>query len=429
MKTFPRWLPFAVILAFWPVWRWYVLRMSDGSDEPWGIAALGLASWFLWKTRGEIRLTPGGVMAAGSLALVYVLGFSLFPSLIRALIALLVIAFLTGTLRKHPAIWGLFVLSLPIVASLQFYLGYPLRIITAIMANGALNLVGVDVTRQSTELIWQGQTIGVDAPCSGIQMLWVGLFLTMALCAAYRLNWARTLACGSVGFLLIVLGNGLRATLLFVKESGMLELPEWTHAGIGMVIFAGLVFGLMALTRKVAEGMAEEGLSGGPISLNRWRSSFTGGVLFLSAVSPFFQDFSIAQHANASFPGWPDTWEGHYLEPMPLTEQEAAFAEKFPGKIAVFAAGPNKIILRWITQPTRKLHSSADCLRAAGWEITTERPGKFLAQSGSRQFLVEEEITVGAQRWKEVSAWFWAATFRKTEGPWWATTAIQPLSH
>ena len=27
-------------VAFWPVWRWYGERITDGSDEPWGIVAL-----------------------------------------------------------------------------------------------------------------------------------------------------------------------------------------------------------------------------------------------------------------------------------------------------------------------------------------------------------------------------------------------------
>ena len=27
-------------LAFWPVWQWYLRRMVDGSDEPFGVLAL-----------------------------------------------------------------------------------------------------------------------------------------------------------------------------------------------------------------------------------------------------------------------------------------------------------------------------------------------------------------------------------------------------
>ena len=37
--------PLAVLVgltaATWPVWRWYVLRLGDGSDEQWGVLALG----------------------------------------------------------------------------------------------------------------------------------------------------------------------------------------------------------------------------------------------------------------------------------------------------------------------------------------------------------------------------------------------------
>lgn len=36
----PGWLIVAQLAAFWPVWCWYVSRMTDGSDEPLGILAL-----------------------------------------------------------------------------------------------------------------------------------------------------------------------------------------------------------------------------------------------------------------------------------------------------------------------------------------------------------------------------------------------------
>ena len=38
----------AMVAAPWPVWRWYVARLSDGSDEPFGLVAL-LAEWFITK--------------------------------------------------------------------------------------------------------------------------------------------------------------------------------------------------------------------------------------------------------------------------------------------------------------------------------------------------------------------------------------------
>src|SRR5262245_27679217 len=39
-------------MAFWPVWRWYVHRLNDQSDEAWGIVALVTAVAFaFWHKR------------------------------------------------------------------------------------------------------------------------------------------------------------------------------------------------------------------------------------------------------------------------------------------------------------------------------------------------------------------------------------------
>ncbi|MEM1293983.1 MAG: archaeosortase/exosortase family protein [Verrucomicrobiota bacterium] len=419
-----RLLPLFVFLAFWPVWRWYVLRMTDGSDEPWGLVALVIGGTFLWRVRIELRLTTAGIIAASILLLIYAVSFASMPALIRAILALLIIATLGGTLLRHLPIWGLFALSLPIIASLQFYLGYPLRIITAASSQWTLNLFGFGIERKATQLLWEGQTIGVDAPCSGIQMLWVGMLLTLSLCAAKQLSWKPTLLCSVAGFLMIVLGNAIRATLLFIKESGMVRLPDWSHTGIGLVVFALLVWSLIKLVERMP---ASNSLQSSTPAFVAPRWGHLVPIAFLGiGLLPFLSSTSVSETSSGDFPGWPRMWNEHYLEPLPLTEQEAAFAKQFPGQIAVFSAGPNKIIYRWVSRPTRKLHSSADCLRAAGWSIHSEKPGSFLAQSNELRFSVEETISNSQQSWKEVSAWFWAATLRKTSGPWWAVTVIQP---
>ncbi len=135
--------------------------------------------------------------------------------------------------------------------------------------------------------------------------------------------------------------------------------------------------------------------------------------------------------SQAAFPGWPEKWGGDFLEPVPLSAAEKAFARDFPGQIGVFSAGGDRLVMRWVTRPTRKLHSSADCLRAAGYEVEKERAGRFFAFSpgGAGGWYVEEEIRPenGEKAWKEVSDWFWQASLGKTQGPWWAVTRIRPM--
>jgi len=37
----PAWLLALQAAALWPIWLWYAKRTADGSDEPWGLLALG----------------------------------------------------------------------------------------------------------------------------------------------------------------------------------------------------------------------------------------------------------------------------------------------------------------------------------------------------------------------------------------------------
>jgi len=50
----------ALALAGWPVARWYVARVSDGSDEPWGLAALAVAMVFAPRTGWWYNPNEGG---------------------------------------------------------------------------------------------------------------------------------------------------------------------------------------------------------------------------------------------------------------------------------------------------------------------------------------------------------------------------------
>jgi hypothetical protein len=150
-------------LAVWPVWRWYALRTIDGSDEPCGVLALATLAGVWWRDRSRQRLEPAQFIAPAVLLAIYALTFHALTPLPRAMIA--VAAF--GSLlrgRSVVAQCGLLGLSLPVIATVQFYLGYPLRLVAA--EGSALMLRALDfaVTREGSSLHWRGETIMVDAP-------------------------------------------------------------------------------------------------------------------------------------------------------------------------------------------------------------------------------------------------------------------------
>ncbi len=142
--------------------------------------------------------------------------------------------------RTHPPVtlWGLVALALPVVPSLQFTLGYPMRIVSAALAVGLLQMHGIGVTRQGTFLLWRGEMVQFDAPCSGVNMLWAGLLLTLAGCVLFRPGPVKDALGVVLSLLLTLAANVLRAASLFYLETGFVaHSPAWWHEGVGVAAF------------------------------------------------------------------------------------------------------------------------------------------------------------------------------------------------
>ena len=234
------------LLAFWNVWEWYALRLTSGGEEEWwGLLAIAAGIYFLFRDR---RISPAtNLMIPAGLILTYAATFHFLPPIIRAGIAVIALAVTLNILLRgkslNPANIGLFLLSLPVIPSLQFYMGYPLRVIVGAFTAPLLQLSGLAVQREGTCLVWNSATISIDAPCSGIKMLWAGYFLAFVLAEFFRLNFMRTLMLTLATLPILILGNIFRATALFYLEARIITLPEYlnpdnVHAYIGIVAFA-----------------------------------------------------------------------------------------------------------------------------------------------------------------------------------------------
>jgi len=248
------------LLAFWPVWRWYVHRLNDQSDEAWGIVALVTALMFIfWHKRenGSAFSAPLRLMLPATLLLCYSLSYHFLSPLPRAAIAVTAIAATISAMRfgrrLHPGVWGLLLLALPVVASLQFYLGFPMRAVVARLTAPMLQINGFAVTAVGASLNWNGDPILIDAPCSGVKMLWTGFYLTCALACYFKLDAGRTALACVAALAAIVIGNTFRAAALFYVESGAadLPLPDWTHEGVGVVVFAATAIAIAWMTMKI----------------------------------------------------------------------------------------------------------------------------------------------------------------------------------
>jgi hypothetical protein len=132
-------------------------------------------------------------------------------------------------------------------------------------------------------------------------------------------------------------------------------------------------------------------------------------------------------------PHWPSHFQGQMLTELPLSAREAVFLAGFPGAVARFTDGEHDIVMRWVTQPTRRLHPAEDCYRGLGYSIGASRI--VTDNSGTRwrcfdarrkqdgREVCEQLQDMEGRRWTDVSAWYWAALLERSPGPWLVTTA------
>jgi exosortase/archaeosortase family protein len=240
----PVWLLGLQIAALWPHWIWMGRRTADGSDEPWGLIALLTIVVLVIADRKRIaaRLPGIALIVAGGLSVLAALSMPHVPPIVAGATAILaLVALLSGMLpqeRPRAALCCMALLALPLVASLNFYLGYPLRWLCSYGVAAIVSAGGWHVTPEGAALLWNGKTILVDAPCAGIAMLWVGMYAAALMSYLYRASTLRTAFNLALAAVIMVIGNIVRNAALFFKEAGIVNLPDWTHEGIGLAVFS-----------------------------------------------------------------------------------------------------------------------------------------------------------------------------------------------
>lgn len=456
------WLLGLLLAALWPHGIWMARRLTDGSDEPWGLLALATVLALVVRARGEL-VTPAraALVASGALAVLAALATFVVPPIFAAGAAMLSLAaFITSALPRRPAapMAALLLLSLPVIASLQFYLGYPLRLATAHAAAPLLALAGVDAQAAGAALLWQGRTILVDPPCAGIGMLWVGSWAAALLSYLNDASARRTLANGCVAAVAVFAANVLRNALLFFPEAGLVPAPDWLHAAIGLAAFTAALLPILAFASRAPFALRAVTSTASRMAARRAEAHamnvliFFVGACLAAAVLPLADALPAVSGAAGSDPvtavgarssaiEWPTHFRGRPLTQLPPTALEARFAARFPGAVARFTDGEQLLIVRHVRRATRLLHPASDCFRAAGYAVADARAAVdpegvrwrcFVASRGAERLRVCERIgerfdDAGEAGWTDVSAWFWDAQWRRASSAWWALTVVTPL--
>ena len=433
------------LLAFHPILVWYARRMTPGTGDEYGWVALFTALAAVFYRQPPVHARPRLGLPV-LLMLFYTAVFRYAPDEIRAALAFSAMgcfAYVARSWRVPPVAGiGLFLLALPALSSVQFYLGYPLRLAAAWLTVPLIRAAGLDAVRDGLSLCWEGQRITIDAPCSGVRMLWTTAYLVCVLSILCRLRFLRTLAAGLLALPLLVLANVLRAAALFYVETGIVPAPDAAHEAVGIGALVVLAAAVLAVVHLLAHGQPNrppparpsprtslEGQSpGAPPALAFTAVCLLAGWVSLTPGMP-------SSSPDSAFPGWPTKWEGRALQPLPLTTREERFASGFPGRIGRFSDGRRELILRWVTLPTRKLHPSADCFRGDGWRVKPAGLrlgpdgtawGAFDATKETQRLMVREQYRDAEGRtWSDVSSWYWAAALGRSRGPWWVTVAVE----
>jgi exosortase/archaeosortase family protein len=247
--------------ALWVHWHWVARRVVAGSDDPLGLVAFGVLVVLVVRLGPSLRAQPrlGWLAAALVASVAATASVFVVPPLAGALLAALALAaglraFLPSG-RSIAPLAGLAVLSLPLVASLQFYAGYPLRVLTAQCSTWLLQAVGVAAERSGTVMEVHGRLVIVDAPCSGVQMVWMAYFCACALAAWHALPQRRFLRRLPAVGALVLAGNVLRNTVLVAFEARGPLAAAW-HEAIGLAVLAAVCAGVAGLMRSVDDAAA-----------------------------------------------------------------------------------------------------------------------------------------------------------------------------
>ena len=156
-------------------------------------------------------------------------------------------------------------------------------------------------------------------------------------------------------------------------------------------------------------------------------------TMLLAAIAPLFASHPRGTAPNAAaLPPWPHEFEGRPLVPVALTSEQSRLLADFPGAAARFSDGERDILVRWVTQPTRRRHPAEDCYRGWGFEVAaskirSDRDGRHwrcfdVTRDGNTRHVCEQISDSEGKDYTDVSSWYWNATLQRTAAPWLVVT-------
>jgi hypothetical protein len=160
-------------------------------------------------------------------------------------------------------------------------------------------------------------------------------------------------------------------------------------------------------------------------------------VMLFAAATPLLATRAPVAAADPAVPAWPHEFDGKPLVAVNLTDEERRWIGGFPGSVARFTDGERELLMRWVTQPTRRLHPAEDCYRGWGFQVSqsrvrADRDGShwrcFTAtKDGEAREVCEQIRDAEGGFFTDVSSWYWASSLGRNPGPWLAISVAERL--
>src|SRR5690606_4963499 len=174
---------------------------------------------------------------------------------------------------------------------------------------------------------------------------------------------------------LVIPANVMRAAMLVLGEAGYWRETDLSHAGVGLVSFLMVLLPLWWAASRMRSGVEKRVVASEEVPVRK----VDRALLVLAAVAAPWLIFAPQRPlADPALVETPEEFcfngERRLLQRLQPSGEERAFAENFPGSLSNHRWGADgQVILRRVTTATRKLHPSADCLRAAGFKTTDSK--------------------------------------------------------
>jgi exosortase O len=376
---------------YWPLYQYLAIIFSAEDFRTNQLLLLGIMALIAQRIYGSgMRPRFEAAPRLAPLPLALALGGSLFYLLAERFLNVNTLSTTLFGLASYgllglwlsPARWRqglaaalLLIGTLPFGDHLQTFVGYPLRILTAVLVRDGLAALGVVAVGIDTILVFENGVSQVDLPCSGVKSLWTGaLFLLAATWVEHRPFNRRWLGTAVVFTFLLLAANLARvAILVSVGEvAGWRLLAEMLHVPLGVLGFALACAAAVWLLRRIT-----------PFTIHNSQFTIHNSPGWLAPVLVLVITLMALAHTprpqtslSQAAPDWPFPAEMH-VEPLPLKPDELAWLTRDGADSASryrFAWGEVSGSMILITSHTWRAHHRPErCFEVYGLSLEESR--------------------------------------------------------